>query len=59
VSITATCRLEWNNQLSKSIMLFSLPNIEYNDSPGRHLMGVLECHQLIPPKNCRFFWGGL
>ncbi len=24
--------------------------------PGRHLMGVLECHQLIPPKTVRFFF---
>jgi hypothetical protein len=32
VSITATCRLEWNNQLSKKIMAFSLHNIEYIDS---------------------------
>jgi hypothetical protein len=28
VSITATCRLEWNYQLSKKIMAFSLSNIE-------------------------------
>jgi hypothetical protein len=28
VSITATCRLEWNNQLNKKIKAFSLSNIE-------------------------------
>ncbi len=47
VSMTATCRLEWNYQLSKINMAFSLSNIEIH--PGRHLMGVLECHQLTPP----------
>ncbi len=26
--------------------------------PGRHLMGVLECHQLIPLNNCTFFFSG-
>ncbi len=24
--------------------------------PGRHLMGALECHQLMPLKNCTFFF---
>ncbi len=50
VSITATCRLEWHYQLSKKIMAFSLSNwstmILFQ---GRHLMGVLECHQSTPP----------
>ncbi len=57
VSITATCRLEWNNQLIKK--LWRLVYVRLNTMilfPGRHLMGVLECHQLIPPKNCTFFF---
>jgi hypothetical protein len=49
VRITATCRLEWH-QLGKKIMAFSLK--KFNTMilvPGRHLMGVLEYHQLTPP----------
>jgi hypothetical protein len=37
-----------SSRLSNKTMAFSLSNIEMIHFPGKHLMGVIKCHQLTP-----------